>query len=653
MVSRAIETASRRLNTAGPAAIDQVLLAQFELEARSDAAVGAEMEALYFAPADDHAQVMLTVGGQSCATVAGEDPAFRNDRGGALLRQVTAAVQKALVATGKPVDIAYVRARDIVRHLGCRTFVSADHVLATQNNDQTMHRQAIDMSIDGDTVRIHKTTTYARRKPARSDGPLDSPVTQVVDLAMQFKSTKSGVEAEVTNVAVRVADSPDALVESLVEATKTGFGVPDVATASSCFPACIRRLYDLLAGLFGARGIKLVYGDAEAIARVDPAAVARPVGISLDSVGLDADFDKTAWLASARKDYGRFKAVLTYRYDNNNVDVIRSPGPALDAQTQRKAIDEWGRAVLERKEGVLRADRQLDFGSPWTFWGVPSLPEGTYRYGAAPVAELAQDVAQAAGPGDQGDAKLFDALRPTLEGALFPAHDAKRYVIEVDGENIMDDGMRGACVRLGELEELDSPVYLHVDLPEVVKLGRLPSSTPVDQIEKVKTAMYYAMLARVKEACPNEATQRQMFATIARGAAAMQVLRDVNGEPTIKDNRYETYRIAISTCNTMPALGPGAVAISFESEHSELGAEAKVYFGDQFFKKDALRSARSVTTAFFKVTDHDIQMKYATCQGRLVLKDEGKVAAQRLREEFREMEGTVRLTMTGNRRNSV
>ncbi|AKM33533.1 hypothetical protein AB870_25545 (plasmid) [Pandoraea faecigallinarum] len=654
----AIESTSRAYNTTGTTPIDQVLLARIELEERADAEVGKEMEALYFAPPGDNAQIILTVGKDECAAVADKDPHFQSDPGGALLRQMTRKIQKALEDNGEPADIACVKARDIARHLGCKAFVNADHLLASQDGSQKMHRQAIHVSIDDNKVHIHKTTTYTTINPARSVfGPQSNePVTQVVDLAMQFTSTGDCVEAEVIKAAVRVAESPDLSVKSLVEDTKKLFGVPAASPASNDFLACLKDLYHLLSGIFlGARRIKFVVGDVEEVARVDPDAAARPDGISLDRLGLDENFDKTAWLASASKAYGRFKHAVTYQYDNDNVHVTRNRGPALDAQTQRKAIDEWARATLEKKERTLRTDRNLHVGNPLTFWGVPSLPKGTYAYATAHVAELAQ----AADLGSsEGDAKLFEEVCAALDGALFPAPGTERVVIKIDGNDIMDARMRGACQRLRGVEtfaaESEVPDDFRETLRDVVRIGGLPSHTSVEQIATVKTALFSAVIGRIKEACPNEATQRQMFATIARGPAAMQIVRDINGEPTVKDNRNEKYRVAISTRKTMPALRDDAVGISFYSGHTRLSAEAKVYFfGDKFFESDSLTTTRAVTTAFFEVTDKNTRMTDATYQGDFVLRDKSKVPDRKLRKEFREMRETVKLAMKRNRRKSV
>ncbi|VVE54392.1 hypothetical protein [Pandoraea sputorum] len=629
----AIELTSRAYNTTGTTAIDRVLLARIELEGRADAEVGKEMEALYFAPPGDNAQIILTVGEDGCAAVADKDPHFQSDPGGALLRQMTRKIQKALEDNGEPADIAYFKARDIARHLGCKAFVNADHSLASQDGYQKMHRQAIHVSIDDDKVHIHKTTTYTTFNPAHSVfGPQSNePVTQVVDLAMQFTSTGDYVEAEVIKAAVRVADSPDPSGNPLIEETKKRFGVPAASPASNDFLARLKDLYHLLSGIFlGARSIKFVVGNVEEVARVDPNAAARPDGISLNSLGLDANFEEKAWLVSASKAYGRFKHAVTYQYDNDNVHVTRNRGPALDAQTQRKAIDEWARATLEKKERNFRTDGNLLVGGPGTFWDGPSLPEGTYAYATAHVAELAQ----AADLGSsEGDAKLFEEVCAALDGALFPAPDTERVVIKIDGNDIMGARMRGVCERLRGLEafaaESKVPVDLRESLRDVVRMGGLPSHTSVEQIATVKTALFYAVIGRIKEACPNEATQRQMFATIARGPAAMQIVRDINGEPTVKGNRNEKYRVAIFTRKTMSALRDDAVGISFYSGHTRLSAEAKVYFGDKFFESDSLTTTEAVTTAFFKVTDKDTRMTDASCHVDFVLRDESEVAARK------------------------
>ncbi|VVE84605.1 hypothetical protein [Pandoraea sputorum] len=616
----AIEQTSRAYNDTGLTAIDRVLLGRIELEERADAEVGKEMEALYFAQPGDCAQIVLTVGEDVCAAVADKDPHFQSDPGGALLRQVIRKIQKALEDNGEPADIAYVKARDIARHLGCKAFVKADHSLVTQNGSQVLWRQAIHVSIEDNKVRVHKTTTYTTIDPVGDLFRPDSqkPVTQVVDLAMQFTSAGDCVEAEVIKAAVRVTTSPNPMVEPLIQATKTLFGLPAASPAPDGFLARLEDLYHLLSGIFlGARRIKFVVGNVEGVVRADPQAGARPREINGNTLGIDKDFDTTAWLASARKAHGRFKHVVTYQYDNNSLHVTRNQGPALGDPTQRKALDEWARAMRKTKSAALVRYGVLRFGSPWNFWGVPPLPESTYAYGTAHVAELAQ-VADRGTP--EGKAQLRQELFATLDGALFPTPGTNRLVIKVDGKNIVDTGMREACERLRGLETsaAESQVpNLRESLGDVVRIGGLPSHTSVEQIATVKAALFDAVIGRIKEACPNEATQRQMFATIARGRAAMGIVEDVNGEPSVRGNLWERFGIIISTSETIPALRDGNVGILFSSRHDSLSPEAEVHFGDTSFKSNSLTTGEASSTAVFEVTSKDTKMLHATCQGRL------------------------------------
>jgi hypothetical protein len=121
-----IAVSSRRLNT-GTSPIDAALLARIELADRTDAEVGRQMEKLYFAPPAGCVKIALTVGDEECAAVAGKDPKFLSDPGGALLRQIIAKIQDALMTHNRePANVAYVKARDIARHLGNEAFVNAN-----------------------------------------------------------------------------------------------------------------------------------------------------------------------------------------------------------------------------------------------------------------------------------------------------------------------------------------------------------------------------------------------------------------------------------------------------------------------------------------------------------------------------------------------
>ncbi|WP_157123081.1 hypothetical protein [Pandoraea oxalativorans] len=195
-----------------------MFLAKIELENRTDAEVAKQMETLYFAPPAGHVPIALTVGEEAWDTVAGNDPKFQSDPGGALLRQMIAKIQDALMTRNRePADIAYLKARDIARHLGNEAFLKANHVLATHNGPHNERRQAINVSIDGNKVRIHTTTTFKE------------PRTEVVDVTKEFTSTDSGLELRVIHAAVRVAapsEPSEPLGNSSVEDMRKRFGMP-------------------------------------------------------------------------------------------------------------------------------------------------------------------------------------------------------------------------------------------------------------------------------------------------------------------------------------------------------------------------------------------------------------------------------------------
>ncbi|VVE86001.1 hypothetical protein [Pandoraea sputorum] len=608
-----ITTTIRPWHRPSSTAAEQVLVPKTEFADRHDAEVGAEMERQYFTPlGGESAPIALSVNNVSVGNVLGVEPRV-GERGDALLGKVIENIRAAFVGAGVPPAIAYFQAHDIARYLGSSTFLEADQVLVENDPTQQSSQQAIDVHIDGNTVCIHKTTTYTDV----ADGQAQEPpkLTRVVDLAVKFTSTRRclsstrELEAEVIKATVQLGPSPQR--EKRFTATQDLLGVPDVPVARS---RCWERLKQMLSRLFSARGIKFVVGAVNDLTR--PEDLARPAGIVRNLPGVE---DASAWFVRAAQAYGpRRYDVASYR--DANGFVIRN-GTAGQTETHWKSVDARARTIASERAGVLREGHPLNVGNvmvavdllvdpdPHDPRHVVPLPQHTYGRGTACVSALAQD-----------DARLREEQHATLNDALFPAPGTPRLLIAVDDQDMVGEHLLVACRQLRALEQRAplTAADLQAGLQALVTAFDLPHNPPVEQIATVKAALCDKVIARIRAALPNDlALQWRVLATLPHVQPATHLVMQSNGVPMFENNLAEQRQITISTRRTRPHVRAGTVRIAFRSDHRGLSAGGEVHLGPEIFRAGSLQSARMSTVALYDVSNETTQLKFVQCRGHL------------------------------------
>lgn len=599
---------------------DQVLIPKTEFAVRPDAEVGVEMERLYFTPLEGGAApIALSVNNVPVEDVLGVDPQV-GARGDALLGKVIENIRAAFERAGVPSPLSYFQAHDIAHYLGSRPFLEADQVLVEDDPTQRMYQQAIDVHIDGNTVCIHKTTTYTDV----ADDSAPALRTRVVDLAVKFTSMRRclsntwELEAEVLKATVQLGRSPER--DQRIKATQELLSVPAVPDTSS---RCWERLKQILSRLFSRRGIKFVVGAVNELTR--PEDLARPLGIVNNLLGVE---DASAWFVHAAPAYGpRRYHVASYRVADGF--VIRN-GTAGEAETHWKSVDARAHTIASERAGGLREGRPLDVGhvmvavdllvernpnDPNDPTHVAPLPPQTYGRGTEWISAFAQAAAQ-------DDARLREAQHATLNDALFGAPGTQRLVITVDDRDIVGENLRRACRRLWALERSALEQRAQVpaaDLQALVSEYRLPLNGPVEQIATVKAALCDKVILRIRDALPgDDALRRQVFAALPRVPHATHLVMQSNGVPMVENDLAEQRRITIFTHRTRRHLRVGMVRIVFRSDHSDLRERGEVHLGPEIFRAGSLSGTMS-TRAVCDVTDATTQLTMVQCRGRLEL----------------------------------
>ncbi|AKM33379.1 hypothetical protein AB870_24675 (plasmid) [Pandoraea faecigallinarum] len=536
----------------------------------------------------------------------------------ALIVQISAGLEQG----GVRPDIAYVQARDIASLLACGKFLSAYEPLVTPDTTgaQAPHQQAIAVRIIHGAVFIHTTATFKDNAAPNQDPPR---LTQVVDLEVKLRSmpgrsrSVGRLEAEVTKATVQLARS--SRHDALIAETKRRLGVP--AAASSRW----ERLTRALSKLFGDRGIRFVAGNVNDL--TDPALLARPAGIGLSLEGIE----DPSWFVCAEQAYGhRRHAVASYRSDEDGYAyVVRRNGTEVEAETQRAVTDLCARILAADRATLLRLDTYANIGEPRSFCGVPELADRTspratplhpYAYGRGNehVRELAE-------LGAQNDAMLLDAVCTALNGALFPAPGTHRLVIEVDGEDIVDQHLLKACEALSNLEQLAlaRPQELAPSLAAWVTDSGLPGPWPDElNMAAVKRAVVGSVIERIKQALPDDvALRRQVLATLAGADVAMHRVCQTHGLPTF-ENELERRQITLSARRTNPRLLDGPVDIAFNSWQHTLSPNGRVCFGDEpnnVFPAHMLSTAMLLAKASFRVTNEHSRLTSVQYEAQLAL----------------------------------
>lgn len=611
-----ITTTIRPWHRPSSTATEQVLVPKTEFALRPDAEVGAQMERQYFTPlGETSAPIALSVNSVPVGNVLEVEPPV-GQRGDALLGKVIENIRAAFEGAGVPPAIAYFQARDIASYLGSDTFLTANHMLVEDDPTQQRYQQAIDVRIDGNTVCIHKTTTYTDV----ADGPAQelSKLTRVVDLAVKFTSTRRCLtntrvlEAEVNDATVQLGPSPERATR--FTATRARLGVPNVPVAPS---SCWERLKQTLSRLFSARGIKFVVGAVNELTR--PEDLTRPAGIVHHLPGVE---DASAWFVRAAQAYGPRRYHVA-RYREADGFVIRND-TAGEAETHWKSVDARARTIASERAGLLRDGQPLDVGNamiaidltlgpdPVDPAHVRPLPAHTYGRGVECVSALAQA---------QDDARLREELHATLNDALFGAPGTPCLRIAVDDQDMVGEDLRAACRQLRALEQRAqlSAADLQADLEALVRAFGLRLNPPVEQIATVKAALCDKVISRIREALPNDpALQARVVAALPRLRPATELVMGSNGVPIFRNNLEEQRQITIFTRRTRSHLRAGTARIEFHSAHRQLSADGEVRLGSESFRAGSLRSARMFTRALYDVTYATTRLKVVQCRGRLV-----------------------------------
>ncbi|AKK24609.1 hypothetical protein MB84_27580 (plasmid) [Pandoraea oxalativorans] len=543
--------------------------------------------------------------------------------GSELLEQMIRKISAAFVAEGVPGNIAHVQAWAIARQLGCAEFLNADSLLSLPDVKQIAYQQALDVSIRGTQVCLHKTTTY---KAQGRDA-----LTQVVDLGVTF-STKCSygglgdtwrLEAQVTHAAVRLGGSleSDVLLTSdeLVQRAGMHFKVP---RAPSGFWECVMQVLSRLAGLLGKRGVEVVVGHAEALASLT--AVERPP--QLDLAHLDEDFDRSALLVSVRQDYGWWNNGVA-EYQSIDGHVFRD-NYLLDEDLQFEAYMANGEARADRQASLLLEKRQLTAGDDLRAGDRLAPASCTYRFAAQ---YLTQAVLAA-----QMRETLLEDLEATLGGDLFRYSMTNHHFITLGGANILSPHKAewleyAQRLRRQERAQTAEGSASAAELSEprrrvdtCAPAPHLAGLSVAEQITEVKKRLVEAVVERIMEAFRGDFVRAWgVLAALAYAEKASQhVVIQGDGGPQFLNGHYEMRQISIFISNPTRPEVPCNAFIKFYSSQTPLCEHGEVRFGRTTIKRDRFKVARMSSFSFWRVTDDDdYTLVNAGYSGKFALND--------------------------------
>lgn len=589
-------------------ALDRALNHQFSFGDQHHATVCDEMDRHFFAsPGGTAAPIRLRVNGvwvdAAHSAVAGE-ASPRN--GGELHAHISKEISAAFVAAGVSGDIAYAQALAIASQLGCKEFLNADSLLSLPDDEQVVYQQALDVSVRGTQVCFHKTTTY---KAKGGDA-----LTQVVDLGVTFSTTCSylgwgdtwRLAAQVTSAAVRLSGSleRDVLRTSDEAGTRAGqhFKVP---RAPRGFWECIMQVVSRLAGLLGKRGIEVVVGNAENLARLS--AVERPPQLELTD--LNEDFDRSALLVCARQDYGWWNNGGA-EYQSVDGDVFRD-NFLLDDAFPFKAYMANGEARAERQASLLLKTSKLTARGEFRAGGHVARAPCAYRFADAYLAQAAC--------ANQDGATLLNDLTDTLGGDLFRYSMTTHHFITLDDANIVPSqqaklleyarGLRrleGAQTAEGAAWSADLP-KLRRRVDELACAHDLSGWSVPEQITEVKKRLVRAVVERITEAfCGDRGGAVRVLAALAYAEKASQyIVIPGDGGPQFLNGHEEKRQIAIFIKPPIRPNARGTAFIKFYAALKTLGDHGEVRFGRTTFKRDGFKFVAFSSSSFWRVANDD------------------------------------------------
>jgi hypothetical protein len=128
----------------------------------------------------------------------------------------------------------------------------------------------------------------------------------------------------------------------------------------------------------------------------------------------------------------------------------------------------------------------------------------------------------------------------------------------------------------------------------------------------------YRLITQITRGVPDQALRAQVLATLARGQAALKVVTDGNGLPSIDNNRAMRLGSYIRTGED-GGLPADTASIVFISCHEQLHMDGEVTAGGKRLAASELTHARMSSSVIFNLTKDNIRITHADCEGYLRL----------------------------------